>query len=237
MIRRIALLTAVLTFTLSPAAFSQSRAASPKAALNIRLPEVNLQSVPLGDVIDFLRDASGANLHVNWRAIEEVGVGKDTPVSIRLRGATLRKVLTLALTDAAGGADVLAFYPSDGVIEVTTREISDSEMVTRVYPVEDLLVDVPDFDNAPDFNLQQQASAGGGGGGGQLFNGGGGGEDDNEGPTRTERADQLIDLIVNTIQPDIWAANGGAATIRFYNGSLIVRAPRSVHEALGGRVD
>jgi hypothetical protein len=231
-------LSALLTFCLSPMTFAQQRTMSPKAALNLRLPEVNLQSVALGDVLEFLRDASGANLHVNWRAIEQVGVGKDTPVSIRLRGATLRKILTLALTDAAGGADVLAFYPADEVIEVTTREIADSEMITIVYPIEDLLIDVPDFDNAPDFNLQQQNSGGrGGGGGGQLFSGGGGGEEEDEGSTREERAQQIIDLITDTIQPDIWAVNGGAATIRFFNGSLIVRAPRSVHEALGGKVD
>jgi hypothetical protein len=235
MIGRMICLSAVLSFALSPAVFAQSRVVAPRAALNMRLPTVNLQSVPLGDVIDFLRDASGANIHVNWRAIEEVGVGKDTPVSIRLRGATLKKILQLALTDAAGGADLLDFFPADDVIEITTREISDSELVTRVYPVEDLLVEVPDFDNAPDFNLQQSASAGGGGGQ-SLISGSGGGEEDS-GTTRTERAEQLIDLIVDTIQPDIWEINGGTATIRFFNGSLIVRAPRSVHDALGGKVD
>ena len=39
------------------------------------------------------------------------------------------------------------------------------------------------------------------------------------------------------LQPDIWQINGGTATIRFFNGSLIVTAPRSVHEALDGPVD
>jgi hypothetical protein len=214
---------------------AQTRQVSPRAALNQRLPEVNFTSVALSDVIDFLRDTSGANIHVNWRAIEQVGVGKDTPVSIRLRGATLRKILNLALTDAAGGADLLSFFPAEGVIEITTREIADGELITRVYPVEDLLVEVPDFDNAPDFNLQ--AGSGGGGGGGQIFSGGGGGDEQDEGATREERAQQLIDLITDTIQPDLWAVNGGTASIRFFNGSLVVRAPRSVHEALGGRVD
>lgn len=232
--QRFILPAAIVVFTLTGGAFAQQRQVSARAALNLRLPEVNFSSVALADVIEFIRDTSGANLHVNWRALEEVGVGKDTPVSIRLRGASIRKVLNLALTDAAGGADMLAFYPADDVIEVTTREIADSELITRVYPVEDLLVEVPDFDNAPDFNLQ--AASGTGGGGGQLFSGGGGQETD-RGTTRTERAEQLISLIIDTIQPDIWAANGGTATIRFFNGSLIVRAPRSVHEALGGRVD
>ena len=55
--------------------------------------------------------------------------------------------------------------------------------------------------------------------------------------TRTDRAQALVDVITSTIQPEIWQANGGTAAIRFFNGSLIVTAPRSVHEALGGMVD
>jgi len=212
--------------------------ANPRVALARKLPELNLSNVSLSDAIDFLRDTSRANLHVNWAALENAGISKDTPVSLRLRGASLRKVLNLILTEAAGGADTLAFYSADGVLEITTREIADQEMVTIVYPVEDLLVEVPDFNNAPDFNLQAQQSSGrgGGGGGGNLFGGGSGGDEDDK-TTRIERADELVSLITDTIQPDVWQVNGGTATIRFFQGSLIVRAPRSVHEALGGNVD
>lgn len=209
---------------------------SPRMALARKLPEINLNAVALSDALDFLRDTSAANIHVNWRALENAGIGKDTPISVRLRGASLRKVLNIILTEAAGGADVLSFYSADGVLEITTRELADADMITRLYPIEDLLMEVPDFNNAPDFNIQQSAQVGGGGGGSSLF-GGGGGEGESETTTRAERAEALIQLIQDTIQPDIWADNGGTATIRFFNGSLVVRAPRSVHEALGGPVD
>ena len=59
----------------------------------------------------------------------------------------------------------------------------------------------------------------------------------NKGQTKEERAQQLLDVITSTIQPDIWQVNGGTAAIRFFNGNLIVTAPRSVHEALGGFVE
>ena len=39
------------------------------------------------------------------------------------------------------------------------------------------------------------------------------------------------------ISPEIWNTNGGPAAIRMWSGSLIVTAPRSVHEALAGYVD
>jgi hypothetical protein len=231
---RLAIVSILFVACLTSFCSAQS-AVNPKVALSRKLPDLNLSNVALSDALDFLRDASAANIHVNWGALEAAGISKDTPVNLRLRGASLRKVLSLILTEAAGGADTLSFYSADGVLEITTREIADQEMVTIVYPVQDLLVEVPDFDNAPDFNLQAQQSTGGGGGGSGIFSGGGGDEEDAS--TRAERAEELINLITETIQPDVWQTNGGASTIRFFQGNLIVRAPRSVHEALGRSVD
>ncbi len=54
---------------------------------------------------------------------------------------------------------------------------------------------------------------------------------------RDAKANELVQLIVETVTPSIWVQNGGKGTIRFFNGNLIVTAPRSVHEAIGGPVD
>jgi hypothetical protein len=79
---------------------------------------------------------------------------------------------------------------------------------------------------------------GGGGGGGGLFGGGTGTgtdrRDREQGRTRAERAQDLVDLIMDVIEPDIWRENGGPASIRYFNGSLIVTAPRHIHEMIGG---
>ncbi len=218
-------------------------APSAKHSLDMVLPATNLDNVSINDAIDFLRDVSGANIHVNWRALEGVGVGKDAQVNVRLRSVSLRKVLDLVLNEAGAGS-ALTYYVDQGVIEVTTREIADKDLFTKVYPIEDLIVDVPDF-VGPDFNISSnntptsgQGGGGGGGSGGNLFSGSGSGSGTSDKTmTRTDRAQALIDVITNTIQPDIWQANGGTAAIRFFNGSLIVTAPRSVHEALGSESD
>jgi hypothetical protein len=98
-------------------------------------------------------------------------------------------------------------------------------------------MDVPDF-VGPDFQINQASSAGGGSGGGQgVLNGAGDNNSNQPVMTRAERAQALIDTIQQIIQPDIWNVNGGTSAIRFWNGSLIVTAPRSVHEALGGYVE
>ena len=100
--------------------------------------------VTFGDAIDFVRDVTGVNIHVNWKALEQENVTADTPVNIRLRAVTLRKVLNLLLSEASGG-DALTFYVDDGVVEITTRELADKKVYTQDLPVDDLLMDVPDF--------------------------------------------------------------------------------------------
>lgn len=221
--------------------------------LSTTLPEVNFSGVALNDAIDFLRDVSGANLIVNWKALEEAGVTRDTPVTVRLRSISLRKALETVLDEAAGG-DKLTYDMDGGVIQVTTRELADSRMYTRVYPIRDLIMDVPDFTDAPDFSLnstsnnQNQNPQGGGGIGSgatvtqanTLFDqstSSSGGQREKPGPTKEERAKELLDLIRSVIQPDVWVENGGKAAVRYWNGNLIVTAPRSVQEAIGGPMD
>jgi len=202
-----------------------------------RLPELNFTGVALEDALEFLRDASGANLHVNWPALEAVGVDRQTPINMRLRNVSLSRVLSLVLSEASAGTGLLTYYVQDNVIHVTTREIADRDMITRVYPVDDLLMEIPDF-IGPSFDLEQDQGqtsgrGGGGGGGGTSLFSQTTDRDSDRPTTKNERAQQLIDLITSTIQPDIWAVNGGHANIRYFNGSLIVTAPRSVHESIG----
>lgn len=199
---------------------------SARQALNRILPELRFDSITLADSIDFLRDVSGVNIHVNWRALEEIGVGRDTTVNVRLRAVSLRKILNLVLSEAGSG-NLLTYYIDDNVIEVTTRELADRQMITRIYPVDDLIMEIPDF-VAPDFSINQ--SSGGGGSSSPISNTS---NSDRTVTTRAERVQALIDTIQSIIQPEIWNVNGGQAAIRFWNGSLIVTAPRSVHEALG----
>jgi hypothetical protein len=81
------------------------------------------------------------------------------------------------------------------------------------------------------------------GGGGSGFGGPGGGNggdifrERGEPPARSspeDRARQLIDAIVEIVEPDVWYDAGGDSTIRFHLGHLIVHAPDYVHRQIGG---
>jgi hypothetical protein len=227
--------TPLIAQTTRPAPDAQVNAAT---ALSRKLPEVRINGVPLENAVDFLRDLTGLNIHVNWRALELLNVTKQTPVTLRLADVSARRILR-ALLDETGSGEHLTWYIDEGVVEITTREIADAQLITRVYPVEDLVLTVPDFEG-PTFNLQQSnqtsgQGGGGGGGGSSLFGGNSGGATQDTPQSKTARADGLVKLIQETVQPGVWRENGGTSSVRYFNGHLIVTAPRSVHEALSTR--
>lgn len=228
---------------ISLAAPSIAADASQSRLLNTRLPELRFDAVSLRDAIDFLRDTAGLNVHVNWQALEATGVAGDTQVSLNLRNVAARKALQMVLNEAAGDA-TLTYYVADNVVHVTTRAEADRQHVTRIYPVGDLLVEIPNFTNAPTLDIETGSGGGesgggggrgggGGGGGGDLFGAGGDAAGGDAPQTRAERADALIQLITSVIEPDVWQQNGGTASIVIFQDRLVVTAPRSVHQALG----
>ena len=250
---------------ISTVAISSTRADSArarKAIVDQVVPEIKFNGSSLKDCLEFFRDATNANIVVNWKAVEAAGVSQDTPINMRVRDVTLRKALSMLVSEASGG-DTLSFYMAENVIHVSTREQTDKILITRIYPVEDLLVEVPDFTNPPDLSLTASSTGGssgrgggGGGGGGSKGGGGGGGggganglfgqgsggggaasSTDEKTMTREQRAEALLNLIRSVIYPDIWKENGGPASISYFSGKLIVTAPRSVQEAIGGDFD
>jgi hypothetical protein len=208
-----------------------------KQILRRKVTDARFENVALGEVIDGIRDRSGLNIHVNWKALEAQGIGRETAVSVRLHDVPLRKLLRELLNQTSTDS-APAFYIDDGVLEITTREIADRELITKVYPVGDLLVEVPNF-VGPNVQLSNAGQGGGGrsGGGGNssLFSDNGSNESaiSEQPKTKDQRAEELVSLIKETVKPELWRDNGGTATIRFFNNHIVVTAPRSVHEALG----
>jgi hypothetical protein len=101
-------------------------------------------------------------------------------------------------------------------------------------------MEIPDFVQPPNVQSQSSTTIQPGAGGGSALNSStpfGNTTNTNQVRTRADRETDLIKLIEDTIRPEIWRDNGGTASIRMFNGHLIVTAPRSVHEKLGGRVD
>ncbi|MGB7158913.1 MAG: hypothetical protein WBD40_12645, partial [Tepidisphaeraceae bacterium] len=213
--------------------------AATQLLLDRPLPELKLDNIPFTDVVDALRDITGANIFVNWRALEAEGVDRAAPVTARLRNIKFSKALDTILADVGGGTVNLGYTIDEGVITISTETDLAQNTLTRVYDIRDLIIEIPDFDDAPDFQLQQttQAGRGGGGGGGQSLFGGQGGTEE-EATDRQALITEITELIQETVDPDSWREAGGSVgSIRVLGGNLIVNQTPENHRALTGLLE
>ncbi len=190
---------------------------------------------PFDEVIAWLRDLPGEmNIDVNWYALELAGVDREAPVSLHYRRVPLRVVLDAALRHA--GRDVeLGILAVDNVLRISTADEFRQRLVVRAYPVADLLHRVRAFNEPPSLNVDglQQTSYGGDQSGrpGTVWSGGG---EENLPLDPDQRLARLIEVIVNTIEPQTWSQNGGPGTIEFFNDRIVVNNTLAVHERLAG---
>ncbi|MEM1445856.1 MAG: hypothetical protein AAGF84_07370 [Planctomycetota bacterium] len=199
---------------------------------------VQFEANPLEAVIGFLRTTTGVNIFVNWPALNVEGIEEDMPITLELADVSARVALekVLQLANAAGGAVSPATYSIvDGVVEINTQAELNRSTEARVYDIRDLLVQVPNFTEAPSFELSEAlsgTSGSGGGGGSSIF----GDEDEDEDDADEER-EELIQQIQEIIQESVgtldeWDA--GDSTIRELNGNLIIKTTPANHRDVLG---
>lgn len=217
--------------------------------LNARIEQVSFEDAPLDQVMDWLGTITPMNVNVKWQVLEDAGVNRDKPITMNVSNLRLSQVLWLLMQEASGPDLKLAYRASGDLLIISTADDLGKEMVVRVYDVSDLLVRVTNFRNAPQLDITQASQGGGQGGGSSqnIFGGNSGGgsmqdEDSQRGSAQGQEEDQdiqkLIDLIVQTVEPDSWAINGGLGTIQSFQGKLlVVRNNILVHQALGGYVE
>ena len=54
---------------------------------------------PLSSVIDFLKDQHDINIELDTKALDDIGVGTDTPITRNLKGISLRSALKADVKD------------------------------------------------------------------------------------------------------------------------------------------
>ena len=231
----------------------KTRRMSTRQLLNLRVSELALDAVPFEQVMDWLADYTGVNVIVRWQALEDVGIERDQPISIKMRNLRLSQVLWAIMNEAtAGGPARLAYRTTGNMIVFSTHADLNRQMVTKVYDVRDLLQRVPFFANARFIReqtyvagLQPRVAAGAVGfqpiigraiSGVELYTDDEEGDrfEDDQQDDREQAVRELIDAIVTAVEPDTWAVNGGSGAVREFNGFLIVRNTPYVHQQLAG---
>ncbi len=105
--------------------------------------EIDFNETPLAEAAAFVSAKTKINVRLDIRSLDEIGIDGSTPVTLSVKGITLRSALNLMLKNID---PTLTFVIKDEVLLVTTREHAEEKLATRLY-------DVRDFDDS------QQAAA------------------------------------------------------------------------------
>jgi hypothetical protein len=122
-----------------------------RAALNAPT-HFEFVDTPLSDAIAYLKDQHKIEIQLDARALGEVGIDAGTPITKKMSGVSLRSALRLLLREHS-----LTYLINDGVLMITTPEEADNQLITKIYPVGDLVLppgapegSQPDFDSLID---------------------------------------------------------------------------------------
>ena len=85
---------------------------------------------PLQDAVDYLKDFHNIEIQLDGKALEEAGVGSDTPVTGTLKRVSLASALNLFLRQLD-----LTYVVRGGLLLITTPEAAANMIDVRVYNV------------------------------------------------------------------------------------------------------
>ncbi|QDU76576.1 hypothetical protein Pan97_36280 [Bremerella volcania] len=131
--------------------------------------KIQFIDTPLEEVVGYLKQLHGIEIQIDNRALEDVGLSTDTPVTRNIEGISLRSALRLMLKELD-----LTYIVANEVLMITTPEEAESELITKVYPVADLVLPVSAQIGTLGGGGNGVGGGIGGGGGGNGFGGGGG---------------------------------------------------------------
>lgn len=201
------------------------------------------QDRPAREVFQMLEDLLGVKIIGRYADDKKGhGIDPDILISLDVENEPALRILENVIKQAED-LEETTWQLRNGYLEVGTKERLSvpAAQELQIYPVENLLKDRLQFNDPPDLDLAASLDQGQGGGGGGGHSGGSGGSIfggagiDSDQMDRQEKAEELIVIITELVEPNLWNINGGtSAYIRYYEGNLIIRAPDFVQRQIGG---
>ncbi len=178
----------------------------------------------LEDVLNFISTVTNLNVDVDWDSLAEVGVDRDTLVSLNLQPLPARTILDRVLAKVSPDEfNSAGWAVNDGILVVASDSALRRNTFIQIYDIQDLLFQIPNFTETPDLEL------------GSIVQGQGGSEQDSDievpgGLSGEELLERIREIIQTNVDFDGWRDNGGdTGDIQELNGNLIVTNTASNH--------
>lgn len=202
-----------------------------------RIP-VNFNNTSLESVLAYVEQAGRIDMIVDWPNLQRNLVDRNLPINLRLSDQISLNVVLREVLNQCGTSEQNrpAYTINNGILKISTKQALQEEPVTHLYDIRDLLVDVPDFDNAPDLtpNAALDRLNASRAPGDALF-----GEKREEGSAANERLsrEEMIDhiksFVTTVVDPKSWETNGGdVGRIMEINGNLAIATTAQNHREI-----
>ena len=122
----------------------------------------------LAGVVENLKEITKLEIQLDLKAISDIGINPETPITYSSQGTTIQTALKLILRPLN-----LTWIIEDDVLIITSTEVAESHLVTKVYAVHDLVAPKPSYpyggasasDETNNLNMGGRGGMGGGMGG------------------------------------------------------------------------
>ena len=198
---------------------------------------VNFEDASLRDAVAFIVQVTGAEIEPVWDDGSGNGLDPEQLVAVHADDMTALDILERLLHQASDGfgfgGGATWQMTEWGAMKIGPKEILNQDRYVRIYPISDLIYEIPDFTDAPKLDLNSVLQSSQGGGGQSPFQQNN--DTDRERLTPEERAQPIVDMLVNLVEPEQWEDNGGSgASVRYWQGALLVNAPDYIHRGIDG---
>ncbi|MBL7219311.1 MAG: hypothetical protein ISS69_04290 [Phycisphaerae bacterium] len=195
-----------------------------------RFREHTFKDEPLKNVIEFYRNTTGVNFHVNWKSLQNVGIDREEPVTLVLKGVSVSRALDMVTDQLSEGKDRFGsvyWMINGGVVTISTGHALNTRTIVTMHDVGDLLFAVPNFkgprlgrstrgagDQTSDQTGIFDVGAGDGVGDGM--------EKEDAAETRNQAKSSLEKIIKDSIGEEMWISGGGKGSVRFFRNKMII---------------
>ena len=208
------------------------------------------EDMPFGEAITVLQNSTNPPLTiiVLWRDLDENAfIDQTTPINLTIPAPVkVKTALDLLLESVAGGLAELGYVVKDGIIQIATMESLPDKMVTERYDVRELLGEASSYSFEMDASNYGQSEGRQAGGGGSSSDDNRNNDDNNDQNNdmqsimgrATNRAQEIVTLIQESIDPESWYDAGGDGTVSvFQNNVLVIRQTLENHEKISKLID
>lgn len=203
---------------------------------------VNFDQTPARDAFEYLKTSLGINLIARYSDDETShGIDPELPITVNAENMQALELLSMVI-EQCEVSEACTWQLRKTFLEIGTKDRLSTSVTReiRTYPIDALLFEAPDFTGAPRLGLDElyyqqnrNRSLPSSGLTGSISVGGSNATSQSQ--SKQQRAQELVELIIETIDPMGWAQNGGDwASIRYHDGALIVNAPDFIHRQING---